>query len=303
MEMTMDRFESMSVFVAVAEAHGFSAAARRLRIPLATVSRKVSELEELLKVRLINLSTRQITLTESGRVYFESARRILETLGEAERAASGEYRIPRGALTITAPIVFGRLHILPVVVEFLRAYPEVEIKLLLVDRLVELLEEDVDLAVRISELPDSSLIAARLGSIGFVVCASPAYLAARGYPGRPEDLADHDCVTATTSPTARLWSFKIGKSVREVPVRSRLSTTTAEAAIDAAIAGAGLTQVRGYQVVEAIKAGRLERVLRDYEPDPAPLSFVYPSGRLMPRKLQAFLEFAVPRVKARLPAI
>src|SRR5512147_1464607 len=157
MEMTMDRFESMSVFVAVAEAQGFSAAARRLRIPLATVSRKVSELEELLKVRLINRSTRQITLTESGRVYLESARRILETLGEAERAASGEYQIPRGALTITAPIVFGRLHILPVVVEFLRAYPEVEIKLLLVDRLVELLEEDVDLAVRISELPDSSL--------------------------------------------------------------------------------------------------------------------------------------------------
>ncbi len=295
----MDRFESMSVFVAVAEAHGFSAAARRLRIPLATVSRKVSDLEELLKVRLINRSTRQITLTESGRVYFESARQILETLGEAERAASGEYRIPRGALTITAPIVFGRLHILPVVVEFLRAYPEVEIKLLLVDRLVELLEEDVDLAVRISELPDSSLIAARLGSIGFVVCASPDYLAARGYPGRPEDLAGHDCVTATTSPTAKLWSFKIGKSVREVPVRSRLSTTTAEAAI----AGAGLTQVRGYQVVEAIKEGRLERVLRDYEPDPAPLSFVYPSGRLTPRKLQAFLEFAVPRVKARLQTI
>lgn len=173
----MDRFESMSAFVAVVEAGGFSAAARKLGMPLATVSRKVSELEDFLKASLISRSTRKIALTQSGQSFYESCRRLLDDLGEAERTASGEYQAPRGELIVTAPIVFGRLHLVPVVVEFLKIYPDVDVRLLLDDQIVNLVEEQVDLAVRISELPDSSMVATRIATIRPVICASPAYLA------------------------------------------------------------------------------------------------------------------------------
>ncbi len=299
----MDRFESMTTFVAVVEAGSFSAAARRLQSPLATVSRKVSELERRLKVQLINRSTRRLSLTDSGRGFYESSRQILDALGEAERSAIGEHQAPRGTLTITAPIVFGRLHILPVVVDFLAAFPEVQVNLLLVDRLVSLLEEQVDLAVRIGTLADSSLMAARIGQIPMVVCASPAYLAARGRPRQPAELLAHDCVTAATVTWAKIWSFQQDGAAQSIEVQTRLNTTTAEAAIDAAIAGAGLTQVRGYQVADALRDGRLELVLRAFEPPPAPISLVYPGGRQTPAKLRAFLDFALPRLKARLPQL
>ncbi|MFA5950934.1 MAG: LysR family transcriptional regulator [Hyphomicrobium sp.] len=299
----MDRFESISVFVTVVEAGGFSAASRHLGMPLATVSRKVSDLEDLLQVRLINRSTRRITVTEAGEAFFQSSREILESLSEAERAASGEYRTPRGGLTVTAPIVFGRLHVVPVIVEFLRTYSDVTINLQLVDRLVSLVEEHVDVAVRIGKLPDSSMVAARIGSIRLVVCGTPQYLSLRGQPKRPADLLSHDCITVTNLPMNSKWRFKSGRSTSLQPVRSRFSVTTAEAGIDAALAGAGLTQVRCYQVVEAINDGRLKRVLRDYETEPVPLSLVHRSARLTPLKLRAFLDFAVPRIKARLQAI
>ena len=299
----MDRFESMSAFVAVIEAGGFSAASRKLGTPLATISRKVSELEDLLGVGLISRSTRKITLTDSGQAYYEACRRVLDDLGEAERVASGEYRAPRGELVITAPIVFGRLHLTPIVVEFLKAYPEVEVRLLLDDRVVDLIDERVDLAVRISELPDSSMVAVRVGTIRNVVCASPAYLAERGTPRAPSELAGHDCVTRTTLALSDAWPFRFGKTIKVIPIRRRFAVTKAEAAIEAAIAGAGLTRVLCYQVAKAEREGQIVTVLHDFEPDPVPLSLVYASTRMVPLKLRAFLDYAVPRLKQRLQQV
>jgi DNA-binding transcriptional LysR family regulator len=299
----VDRFEAMSVFAAVAEAKGFSAASRRLGMPLATVSRKVSELEESLGVQLLARSTRRVSLTDTGRQYFEACRRILDDVSEAERAASGEYRAPRGELILTTPIVFGRLHILPVVTEFLDAYREVDVQMMLLDRVVDLIDEHIDLALRIGELPDSSLIAVRIGTIGRVVCASPAYLAAHGVPAHPRDLVGHEAITFSGLSSAREWSFRIDGATEQFHVRSRLVVNTAEAALDAAMAGAGLTRVMSYQAAAAVREGRLVMVLRDFEPEPNPISLVYPSGRLVPLKLRAFLDFAVPRLKARLQEI
>jgi DNA-binding transcriptional LysR family regulator len=300
MEEIMDRFESMAAFVATVEDGGFSAAARRTRMPLATISRKVSDLENLLGVRLVNRSARGISLTESGQSYYSECRRLLDELAEAERAASGEYRTPRGELVITAPIVFGRMHLVPIVVDFLRAYPEVTISLRLTDEIVHLGDEQVDLAVRINRLPDSSMVATTIADIRHVVCASPAYLAERGTPLHPADLASHDCVSGKLLSTPDGWSFRIGKVIRPFPIRRRLAATTAEAAIEAAIAGAGLARALHYQVAEAEKEGRLVTVLGRFEPDPTPLSLIHSSARLVPLKLRAFLDFAGPRLKQRL---
>ncbi|MEJ0068347.1 MAG: LysR substrate-binding domain-containing protein [Pseudomonadota bacterium] len=272
-------------------------------MPVATVSRKVSELEDRLGVRLLARSTRQVTLTASGQPYFEQCRRILDQLGEAERAVSGEYRAPRGELVMTAPIVFGRLHVVPTVAAFLKIYPEIDVQLVLADRLVGLLDEHIDLALRIGELPDSNLVATRVGSIGRVVCASPAYLAERGAPTHPRDLAAHACVTFNGLSSPKEWSFRIGRSEVMFPVRSRFVVTTAEAAIDAAVAGVGITRVMSYQAAAAIGDGRLIALLHAYAPDPYPASLAYPSGRLIPQKLRAFLDFAVPRLRAALPAL
>ncbi|RDJ21824.1 LysR family transcriptional regulator [Bosea caraganae] len=296
----MDRFEAMSVFMAVTEAGSLSAAGRRLGMPLATVSRKVSELEAHLRTRLLTRSNRQLALTDAGRSYLAACKRILEELGEAERIAAGEYSAPRGELLVTAPIVFGRLHVLPVMAEFLKAYPEIDIRLVLADRVVHLLEEHIDLAVRIGDLPDSSMVATRVGAVRRVVCASPAYLAARGVPKQPGELAGHDVVSFEGLTSASAWSFGAGKAEVAVPVHSRLVVNTAEAAIDAAIAGVGLTSVLSYQAAEAVRAGRLDILLEAFEPPPWPVSLVYASRGLLPLKLRAFLDFAVPRLKERL---
>lgn len=299
----MDRLEAMSILVTAVDAGSLSAAARQLRTPLATVSRKVSELEVHLKTRLLNRSSRKLTLTDAGRSFVEACRRILEEVGEAERAASGEYGAPKGDLIVTTPIVFGRLHVLPVVTEFLAAYPEIDIRVVQADRVINLLEERVDLAVRIGALPDSSLLATRVGSVRHVVCASPAYLAARGRPKRPDDLGAHACITfeGMTAPDA--WTFTTGKASQSVTVHSRLIVNTAEAAIDAAIAGAGFTRALSYQAADAVRAGRLAIVLAQFEPSPWDVSLVHAGGRLLPLKVRAFLDFAAPRLKERLSQI
>jgi DNA-binding transcriptional LysR family regulator len=303
MEDSMDRLESMSILVTAFDAGSLSAASRRLGIPLATVSRKVSELETHLKTRLLNRSGRTLTLTEAGVDYVAACRRILEDVEEAERAATGEYRTPKGELIITAPIVFGRLHVIPVVIDFLKAYPEIDIRMVLTDRLVNLLEEPVDVAVRIGELPDSSLIATRVGSIRRVVCASPAYFAARGIPRRPADLDAHDCITFDGLASPGAWTFRIRKADVSVPIHSRLIVSTAETAIDAAIAGLGITRLLSYQVADSIRGGALATALRKFEPAPWPVSLVFAERRLVPQKLRAFLDFVAPRLKTGLTAI
>ena len=296
----MDRLEAMSALLAAVEAGSLSGASRKLGMPLATVSRKVSELEAHLRTRLVTRTSRRLILTDAGRSYIAACKRILDDIREAERAAAGEYSAPRGELIITAPIVFGRLHVLPVVLEFLKTYPEIDVRLTLADRIVNLQEDHVDLAVRIGELPDSSLVAMRVGSIGRVVCGSPAYFAERGTPKRLDELSKHDCITfnGLTSPEA--WIFPSRKGNISVAVHSRLIVNTAEAAIDAAITGLGITRVLSYQVADALRTGALLLALREFEPPPVPVSLVHAGQGRLALKLRAILDFAAPRLKARL---
>ena len=296
----MDRLEAMSILLAVVDAGSLSAAARRLGTPLPTVSRKVAELEAHLHTRLLHRTTRQLSLTEAGAAYVAACRRILDDVGEAERIATGEYAAPKGELAVTAPIVFGRLHIVPVVAEFLAQYPEIRIKLLLTDRVVHLMEEQIDVALRIGELPDSTLMASRVGTVRTVVCGSPAYLARRGVPATPEELAAHDCIGFEVLESRRAWVFGDGRSATSVPVISRLEVNTAEAAIAAATLGVGLVRVLSYQVADAVGNGALDVVLRDYESAPLPVSLVHKGQTPLPRKLRAFLDFAAPRLRARI---
>jgi DNA-binding transcriptional LysR family regulator len=290
----------MSILVAAAEAGSLSAAARRLGAPLATVSRKVSELEKRLQARLLNRSARRLSLTDAGSAYVAACKRILEEVDEAERAASGEYREPKGDLTVTAPIVFGRLHVLPVVTDFLEAYPAIDLKLTLADRVAHLLEDRIDVAIRIGRLSDSSLVATQVGAVRRVICASPAYFSRHGLPARPEDLERHDCVAFEGLSSPAVWTFARYKSEMTIPIRSRLIVTTAEAAVDAAIAGVGVARVFSYQAVDAVRAGALVLALEEFEPAPWPVSLVRATRGLTPLKLRAFLDFATPRLKERL---
>ncbi len=296
----MDRLGAMAILLKVVEDGSLSAAAKRLDMPLATVSRRIAELEAHLKTRLLNRSSRHLSLTEAGRLYAEACRRIIEHVEEAERAAAGVHKDPKGRLTVTAPIVFGRVHMVPIITDFLAEYPDIDLKLVLADRLLDLLESDVDVALRIGELGDSSLIAARVGTVRRVTCASPSYLAARGRPQKPEDIRSHLCVTFDNLASPEAWRFVSPEGDTLVPVRSRLTVTTAEAAVAGAVAGLGLTRLLSYQVVEAKRAGRLELVLEDHELPPWPISLVYPGQQLPPRKLRAFLDFAIPRLRDRL---
>jgi DNA-binding transcriptional LysR family regulator len=296
----MNRLESMSVVLAVVDAGSLSAAGRKLGMPLATVSRKVSELEAALKTRLLIRSTRQLTLTESGRGYVAACRRILEDVTEAERAAAGEYAEPRGDLIVTAPVVFGRLQVLPVLIDFLTAYPEVNVRLELGDRIVNLLEGHVDLALRIGALPDSGLITTQLGSLRRVVCASPKYLSKKGTPIHVRDLAGHDCVSFDLFTLGDLWRFQVDGAETVVPIHPRLTVSTAEAAIDAAVSGLGVTCVLSYQVESALRAGDLKLILERFEPASLPVSFLYASQGRLPLKLRALLDFATPRLRVRL---
>lgn len=299
----MDRLDAMSVLLAAVDSGSLSAASRRLGMPLATVSRKVMELEAHLKTRLLVRSSRRVALTDAGRCYVAACRTILEHVDEAERAAAGEYSAPRGNLLITAPIVFGRLHVLPVLTDFLKAHPDIDVRLILADGMVNLVEENIDVALRIGELPDSGLVATRVGSIRRVVCASPAYLAARGTPRSPADLGRHDCVTFEGLMSPAAWSFRVGKLDKRVPVRSRLVVNTAEAAIDAAAAGLGLTRVLSYQVAEALRDGRLALVLREFEPQPSPVNLVRSGQGMLPLKTRAFVDFAAPRLREAIAAL
>ena len=296
----MNRLEAMSVVLAVAEAGSLSAAARQQKTPLATVSRKVSELDAHLQTKLFNRSSRALVPTDAGRSYIAAAKRILADVAEAERAASGEYTTPRGDLSVSAPVALGRMHLQPVVAEFLAAFPEVDVQLGLQDRAVNLLEEHVDVALRIGALADSSLIAVRIGEIRRVVCASPTYLKSRGSPKSPDDLSKHDCISYAPIQSPSTWTFKRGETEYVVPVRSRLLVSNLESACDAARAGVGITVLFSYLVAELVKAGELTPLLQDFQPPPWPVSFVYSPNRFMPVKLRAFLDFVAPRLRARL---
>lgn len=300
----MDRLEAMSVLVQAVEKGSFTAAAKALRMPLPTASRKVSELERQLGAKLLVRTTRRLALTDAGEAYVAAARRILEEVEAAERIAAGEFAAPRGELILTAPLLFGQLHLLPVATAFLTAYPEIQIRLRLSDRNLQLVEEQVDLAVRIGSLPDSGLVATRVGEIRQVVCASPALLAAHGTPQAPAGLAALPCVTFDFEGSTSSWAFRIAGSKRpvEAVVQSRLSVSTAEAAVWAAEQGLGATRLLHYQCAAALERGALRLVLEPFEPEPLPVHLLHASQGAMPLKLRAFLDFAAPRLRQRIAA-
>jgi DNA-binding transcriptional LysR family regulator len=294
----MDRVEAMTILLAVVDKGSFSAAARGMRVPVQTVSRKIAELEGHLGTQLLTRTTRKLALTDAGVGYVAAARRIVEFVEEAEREAAGEFVVPKGDLVVTAPLCFGRLHVAPIVSEFLARFPEINIRLVLDDRNVNFLDDQIDMAVRIGKLPDSSMIATKVGAIRGVVAGSPALLAERGVPREPGELGDFPCISLDGPNTTCSWRFRnpaTGASV-EIPVAARL-TTNAEAALEAAVRGVGLSRQLHYQIDRAVRAGALVIVLDAFEPEPFPVHLVHAARAQMPLKLRHFLDFAAPRLR------
>jgi DNA-binding transcriptional LysR family regulator len=295
----MDRLEAMSLLVAIAELGSFSAAGRALHIPLATVSRKISDLEAHLGARLLIRTTRKLSLTDAGAAYVASARRILSEVDEAEREAVGEFTAPKGELVVSAPLMFGRLHVLPIVADFLAAHPAIDVRLVLTDRNVDLVGDDVDMAVRIGRLPDSSMVATPVGTLRTVVCVSPALLAEHGMPRKPDALTRMPCVAVDGLALSPTWLFREPRSgnALSVAIAARLAVTTTEAAVDAAVGGVGATQLLHYQVAQAVDAGSLRIVLKTWEPPVAPVHLLHASRGQMPLKMRRFVDFAAPRLR------
>ncbi|CCD98632.1 LysR family transcriptional regulator [Bradyrhizobium sp. STM 3809] len=286
----MDRIDAMQAFVTVAELNGFAPAARRLKLSPSAVTRLVAGLEEHLGVRLLQRTTRSVTLTDAGRRYLERTRRILTDLEEAELAAASERLQPIGRLVVSAPVGFGRLHVGPVMAAYLGRYAEVAAELRLEDRQINLVEDGVDCAVRIGHLDDSSLVARQVGSMRRIVVGAPAYFKTHGEPRTPEALAKHQSIQFGPNDQ---WRFV--KDGRDLPitVRPRLVTNNADAAIQYAEAGGGVTRVMAYQAAEMLRSGRLKRVLTRYEPPPVPIHIVFPSSRLLSAKVRAFVDLVI----------
>jgi DNA-binding transcriptional LysR family regulator len=301
----MDRLEAMEILLRIVDKGSFSAAGRDLGMPLASVSRKLTELEHHLGTRLLIRTTRKVALTDAGSAYVASARRILDEIDETERIAAGEFHAPRGELLLTAPVLFGRLHILPIVAEFLDAYPEIDVRLLLSDRNLHLVEDHVDMAVRIGRLPDSSMVATRVGQVRTVVCASPKLLDVHAEPLSPNELSRLPLVSFEFLAPAATWPFRLeaGKAVTDLPIRPRLSVSTAEAAVWAAAEGVGATRVLHYQCADSIADGRLRLILERFELDPLPVHLLHAGGGALPSKVRVFLDYASSRLRERLGAL
>jgi DNA-binding transcriptional LysR family regulator len=285
----------MRVFVAVAEAQGFAPAARRLAMSPPAVTRAISALEERIGTRLLHRTTRIVRLTEAGNRFLVDCRRILGEIEEAEASAAGSHTEPRGQLAVTAPVMFGRMYVAPVVLDFLARHPRVTARMLFLDRLVDLIDEGLDVAVRIAHLPDSSLHAVRVGSVRRVVCASPDYLAARGTPRTPADLSQHDAIAFSLGASPEEWSFASSETVSPP---TQLIVNSNDVAIAAAVAGRGVARVLSYQIAPELRAGKLQVVLGEFEPPPIPISVVYAEGRRAAAKVRAFVDFAVERLRA-----
>ncbi|WP_246794279.1 LysR family transcriptional regulator [Burkholderia perseverans] len=297
----MDRFEAMTMLITAVEQGSFSAAARELRVPAATLTRKITDLEARLDARLLVRTTRGLTLTDTGIGYLAAARRILDLVDEQEREASGEFTTPRGELVVTAPVLFGHRHVLPHIAAFLAQFPEINITLEQSDRNVDLLDAQVDLAVRIGRLPDSSLIATQVGTMRTVVCASPAFLDRHGTPRTPADLPRLPCIVVNGPLLAPHWHFRAPGAPDErstLAITPRLRVSAAASGAEAAVLGVGLTRLLHYQAADAIEAGTLRVVLSDYEIEPTPIHLVHVSRGQMPLKLRRFLDFLVPRLRA-----
>jgi DNA-binding transcriptional LysR family regulator len=289
----MDRLDAMQAFVTVADLRGFAPAARKLGLSPSAVTRMIAALEDRLGARLLQRTTRQVALTDVGARYLERIRRILADVEEAETSTEGERTRPSGLLVVSAPVGFGRLHVSPVMSAYLKRYPEVSGELRLADRMINLVEDGVDLAVRIGHLADSSLVARRVGEMRRIVVASKAYLKQHGEPDTPQAIASHQTIQFGAMAAAPAWHFlEDGREV-SVTCSPRLTTNSADAAIQYAAEGGGLTRVLAYQAAEAIKAGRLRIVLQKFEQPPLPIHIVYPTSRLLSAKVRAFIDLVV----------
>jgi DNA-binding transcriptional LysR family regulator len=296
----MDRLDALRAFVLSVDRGSLAAAAKALRCSAASLTRAIDSLEGRVGTPLLVRTTRSLRLTDAGECYLEVARRVLNELEQAERLTTAVASEPQGLLSVTAPVAFGALHVQPVLSEFLGEFPKVQARLLLLDRVVNLLEEGMDLAVRLGQLPDSSLVAVTLGSVRHVVVASPSYLQQHGRPKRPSDLASHRCIVATALAPQDSWSFgaRAGGRPRRVRIRPVLSVNVVDAAIRAALGGLGITSVLSYQVAEQLAQGTLVRLLTTFEPAPVPVQLVYSAASARTAKIRAFVEFGVPRLKA-----
>ena len=300
----MDRLDAMAAFVAAVDRGSLAAASRALGHSPAAVTRAIASLEDRLGARLLHRTSRALRPTPLGETYLATCRRVLEELQGIERGVAAEANTPRGLLTLTAPVLFGRLKLRPVLDRFLDANPAVQARLVLLDRVVNMLDEGIDVAARLAHLPDSGLHATHLGEVRRILCASPAYLARQGRPDTPAALSNHACIMSNEA-AAEPWSFAQapaarGRTLRAVVVRPRLTVNAAAAAIDSALDGCGITRVMSYQVAADVAAGRLVPLLRAYEPPPIPVHFVMQADRSVTAKLRAFIDFAAPRLRSEL---
>ena len=293
----MDRFQQLSVYVAVAEEQGFAAAARRLHMSPPAVTRSVAALESDLGVKLLERSTRLVRTTEVGIRYLEDARRILLELEEANETVAGIHATPKGRLNITAPVLFGCKFVMPGVVDYLQRYPEMEVSTMFLDRSVNLLEEGLDVGIRIGKLADSAMHAVRVGSVRIVLCASPAYLAEYGEPDSPEALRDHHMIASMAGNHLLDLRFQTEGREKMLQFKARLKTNTNDSAIEAATRGYGITRLLSYQLAEHIESGRLKTILKDWEPEALPVNILYREGRQAAAKVRSFVDLMAERLR------
>jgi len=294
----MDRLDAMQVLLTVVDAGSLSAGSRKLNAPLPSVSRKVADLERHLGTRLLIRTSRNVQLTDAGRDYVEAARQIVAQIKDAELRASGEYEVPRGELTLTVTMAFGREIALPLAYQFLSDYPEITLRVLSVDRAVQLVDERIDVGVRLGELADSSLVAIKVGAFCWLTCASPDYLARKGRPSTPDDLADHDAVVFDRG--GPIWTYQRDGIKVEARPKVRVYTNTTTAAVRAAVQSVGIVRAPSYQVRNKLRAGELVPVLTDYENKSMPVHLVYVRQGLLPLKVRVFIDWMVPQLKRAL---
>lgn len=294
----MDKLEAMRVFIEVAECKSFVAASRTLDLSAPAVTRSIAQLETTLGVRLFNRTTRHVRLTDSGARFYEDAKRILEDVEQAVAAASGSYAEPKGVLTITAPVLFGQIHVIPILTEYLQQNPSVAVRAVFYDRISNILDEGLDVAIRIGHLKDSSIYAIPVGSVQRLVCASPNYLKKYGMPKHPSDLKDHEIIQASTVEPSTTWQFESSIGTESVKIFPRLQCSQNGSAITAAKQGIGITRLMSYQIGEELKNGSLTRILRDYETKPLPVSIIHLEGRQANAKIRSFIDLAVARLRA-----
>ena len=294
----MDKFNRISIFIAVVDTNGFAAAARKLNISPPAVTRAINELETQLNVRLLTRTTRKVRVTDAGARYVEDCRRIIAELSEADESVGGSHGAPRGRLTLTAPVLFGSKFVTPIVAEYLQTYPEVSASCLFLDRIVNMMDEGIDVAIRIGELPDSSMQSIRVGQMRRVICAAPGYLKQHGIPRKPEDLQNHSIISANSMDSSPEWTLMEDGVARVIKLQSRFTTSSNDSAIAATAGGFGLTRLLSYQIADFLRAGQLKTLLGQCEPPALPIHVVHREGRHASKKARAFIDLAVARLRA-----